>query len=423
MKKILFYFFIILLFIPVLQKQLKIFHFSKLNGATHKANNVNLTLHKWVSLEYQNNKEQYIKDNIGFRSPFIKSYNQILYSFFNIANNPGGVVGKDNYLYLESYIYNETGENYIGNTKINTISKRLQFLKNYFKKKNISLLIVIAPSKASFYPEYIPDYYHYYPMNNYRAYLNKFDSLNIDYIDLNKYLISIKETTKYPLFSKNGLHWTDYGMALGLDSLVKKIENIRNIDLPEFEWKKPFKLSTMKSIVEYDAENLMNLYINMPRDSMPYPKYIFHTDSSKTKPKTLVISDSYYWRAYSAKIPHHEFDWGGFWYYFNTARYTKNGKEIVTPVSDFNLKEKLLDQDVIVLFASQATLHRFPFGFVKKAYPLFMPTDIKSLIEYYRQEILNNKEWLNKTKVKALNNHLSIKEQIDLDAKWMAERY
>jgi len=27
------------------------------------------------------------------------------FSFFKIANNPGGVVGKDNYLYLTEYIY------------------------------------------------------------------------------------------------------------------------------------------------------------------------------------------------------------------------------------------------------------------------------------------------------------------------------
>jgi len=423
MKKILFYFFIIILLIPVLQKELKLFQFSELNGAIYETKDIDFTLRKWVSFEYQNNKEQYIKNNIGFRSPFIKSYNQMLYSFFNIANNPGGVVGKDNYLYLESYIYNETGKNYIGNNKVSTISEQLQFLKNYFKKRDINLLIVIAPSKASFYPEYIPDYYHYYPMNNYRAYLNKFDSLNIDYIDLNKYLISIKETTKYPLFSINGLHWTDYGMALGLDSLVKKIEAIRNIDLPEFDWKKPFKLSTMKSKVEFDAENLMNLYIKMPRDSMPYPEYVFHTDSSKTKPKTLVICDSYYWRGYEAKIPHNVFDWGGFWYYFNTAHYTEDGKEFVKPVSSFDLKEKLLDQDVIVLFASQATLHRFPFGFVNKAYPLFMPTDMESLISYYRQEISNNTESMIKVKEKALSNNRSIDEQIDLDAKWMAERH
>jgi len=424
MKKILFYIFIVLLTLPVLQKEIRIFEFSGLNGSVKPAKNVDFSFDKWVSSEYQSAKETYIKENIGFRAPFVKAYNQILYSLFSMAHNPGGVVGKDNYLYLESYIFNQTGENYVGYKKVKTITRRLKYLQDYFKQHHVNLLTVIVPSKASFYPEFIPEHYRQFPINNYRAYLNRFDSLGIQYVDLNACLLGEKETAKYPLFSKNGLHWTDYGMALGMDSLIKKLEEIRQIDMPEFDWEKPVQLSPMTFPTDFDAENLMNLYGEMPRDSMPYLNYIFHSDSSKTRPKTVVISDSYYWRVYQAKIPHHVFDWGGFWYYFNTARYEdKNGKEKVVPVKKIDLKEKLLEQDIIILFSSQATMHLFPYGFVKKVYPLFMPKDMESLTDYYREEILDNKDWKNKIEEKARKNNLTFDEQLTKDAQWMAKRY
>jgi hypothetical protein len=423
MKKTLFYFFLALLLLPAMQKEVHILKLSPLEGSFHPAKDIRLSLNRWFKTEYQTSKETFLKENIGFRPAFVRGYNQILYSLFNMAHNPGGVVGKDNYLYLESYIFNKTGENFVGYSKINTISTRLKYLQDYFSQHNINLLTVFVPSKASFFPEYIPDRYQDFPINNYQAYLNKFDSLNINYIDLNKYLIDQKETAAYPMFSKNGLHWTDYGMALGMDSLIKKIEDMRHADLPEFSWEEPIKLSPMTFVTDYDAENLMNILIEMPRDSMPYPKFNFSSDSGKTKPKTVVISDSYYWRAYKAKIPHHVFRWGGFWYYFNTARDQANGKEQISPVKKFNLKKKLLQQDVIILFASQATLHIFPYGFVEKVYPLIIPADLDLLTKYYRKKIINNADWMEKIKEKAKRNNFSVDEQISKDALWMAKRH
>ncbi len=423
MKKIVFYIFIGLLFLPAFQKEIPVFENSKLGGAFTPAKNVSFSFEKWFSGEYQSKKETYIKENIGFRSKIILIYNQISYSLFNMANNPGGVVGKNNYLYLESYIHNYTGENFVGKRRIDRVSKRLKYLQDYFEKHGVSLFTVFVPSKASFYPEYIPDRYKTFPQTNYSAYLHAFDSLNIDYLDLNTYLISLKNDSKYPMFSRNGVHWTTYSMGLAMDSVIKKIEKVRNIDLPDFSWEEPVNMEAKNYTGDYDAENLMNLYFDLPRDSMPYPKFIFHDDSTKQKPKTLVISDSYYWRAYGSEIPHHEFSWGGFWYYFNTARWVKNNKKMQKPVKGMSFDRLLLQQDVVILFASQATLHIFPFEFDDQVYPLYITQNIESLIDYYTDVLYAKKDWEVHFQEKASKNNISIEEQIAIDAAWLSRNH
>lgn len=414
MKKLIFYLFLVILALPAIQKEWNFVSPVTLNGSFIPAKDINFSYEKWFSGEYQSSKEKYIKENIGFRSTMIMAYNQMMYSCYAKANNRGGVVGLDNYLYLESYIFNETGANYIGDENINNIAERLLFLQNYFANRDVDLLTVFLPSKASFYPEYIPAQYEYFPKSNYSAYIELFDKLNINYIDINQYFLNIKEEFDYPLFSKNGIHWTNYGMALGMDSLIKKIEQMRAIDLPEFSWEIPVKMDKMSQATDFDAENLMNLLFEMPRADMPNPNFIFHEDSTKTKAKTLVISDSYYWRVYEANIPHQVFDWGGFWYYFKTARHDFNGKRIVEKVEDLNVEKRLLEQDVIVLFASQATLHIYPYDFDIEMFPMLLPKDDSAFHDYLEKRILVDTNERARLTIKAEKEDLTFEEELEI---------
>lgn len=415
-----FYLFLLILLFPIFQMKWNIVNPQKLNGSFVPAENGSFTFNSWVSTQYQSSKEKYIKENIGFRSYFILNYNQMMYSLYNMAVNPGGVVGKDNYLYLESYIYNETGENYLGDDQINLVTKRLLFLQEYFAKQGIDLLTVFVPSKASYFPEYIPDRYKQYPKSNYKAYCQSFDSLSINYIDLNKYFLEIKKEAKYPVFPKNGIHWTDYGMAVAMDSVIHKIEELQGVELLDFSWEEPIELEIPYDVTDFDAENLMNLIFEMPRDKMPYPKFVFEENSLKKKPKTIVICDSYYWKSYSKKIPHHIFDWGGFWYYFNTARYNDGKNEVKTPVDEFDLVEKFSEQDVVVLFASQATLHLFPYRFDETMFNLLLPYDSIAFEQHLKEQILTDSIKYNMVIQTARDNKVSfeveLKKQMDIDA-------
>ena len=143
MKKLIFYFFLALLVLPVIQKEWNFITPWRLNGSFKPAKNIEISSKGWFTANYQSNKEKYIKKTIGFRSYLIMAYNQMIYSSYGIANNRGGVVGKDDYLYLESYVFNETGENYIGDANVDTIAERLLFLQDYFIMWNMKQIIQV----------------------------------------------------------------------------------------------------------------------------------------------------------------------------------------------------------------------------------------------------------------------------------------
>ncbi len=371
MKKFIFFGIIILLIIPPLQKELKIFPEIGLYGDFLPVNNINISLNRFFSGVYQEKKEEYLKENIGFKAFLIRVNNQILYSFFNKENTPKGVIGKEGYLHLRSYIENVTGENFVGEDRIRIVTDQIGFLQEYYRRRGILFFTIILPSKASYYSEYIPDKFKTYPHNNYEEYISSFNKSGIDYVDLNRFFLSLKGKETYPIFPKNGLHWTTYAMLLGVDSILNYIEDNSRYQLTDYIKIENLEVGPSKDPVDNDAEKFFNLLFDIPnQEKVANIEIKFDNVKDLIKPKTLVVGDSYYYKVYNNKIPNHLFDWGAFWYYNKKARYYRGDKEYINQVKDLDPIHFLHQQDIIILCASHATLHLFPFGFEEYSAPL-----------------------------------------------------
>ncbi len=415
-KKLIFIFILVILFLPLLQKEYKLLSFKELEGTFVNTSKKPFTLNNWLSGEFQKNLDANITDSVGFKEFFVRLNNELGYRIFGVARSPKVVLGKENYIYLQSYIDSYYGYNFTGLKKIKNKVQKLRSIQDFFKNNNISFFIVFTPSKASFYPEYIPCVFKKQKHTNYETYIKMFEQYGINHLDLNKYFGTIKNKTQYPLFPKNGLHWTSYGMAVAMDTLIKKIEEYRNIKLPGFSWEEPVELTDSTIKPDRDAEKLMNLFSELQQSKMPLMKFKYKTNNNTIKPKVLVISDSYYWQTYEQGVHRNEFSYGGFWYYYKTAY--QGGAPV--KVNSFNIKEKLLSQDVIILFASDATLNIFPFGF-EQFYEDIMKKDTLSLKKYFINELKTNK--LEEIKNKAHKNNISIQEQLNIDAEYLTKKF
>ena len=93
----------------------------------------------------------------GFRSTFIRLHNQLKYWIYNEFSANGVVIGKDRYMYEESYIKTYYGLDFKGNDTLLVMAEKLKRLQNILHKQNKLLLVVLAPGKGYFYPEYIPN--------------------------------------------------------------------------------------------------------------------------------------------------------------------------------------------------------------------------------------------------------------------------
>ncbi len=407
---------VIALFTPLLQFKLDVFETTKLDGDLNIAQKPEFKKEDYWSLKWQEDYTKYYNDNFGFRPWFVRLINQFRFSFLHMTKAPGVVIGKNGELFIESYIDDYIGRNYIGKNKISENVTKIKALQDSLKARGKDLIVVFAPGKASFYPELIPDTYinKKKDSTNYKVYADLFQQNAVNFMDLNKWFVDNKTKFKYPVYPKNGTHWNHYGMSLALDTLLKYIEKKRKINLPDFDFSVVNYNSNLKGN-DYDVGILLNLLSPVEKEACPYPAYKFQVTKGYTKPDVLIVGDSYWWCMVGEDLPIKFFREDEYWFY-NKDQYIHNEKRAA--VKDLNLSASLVQRDVIVLMATEATFYMFPYGFVDRAYKLYCADNSKRYNEI-TADMLRNKEWFNNIVTKAVDNCLFVDEQIKRDAEYI----
>lgn len=365
LKQFLFGTVIALMFLPMIQHKFRIFEETPLKGSYQLSEKPPLNRESWFLGKYQEKQELYISEHTGFRPGWVRLYNQWNYSLFDKANAAGVIIGKDGYLYEENYIKTYYGNDFVGKKEVSEMVRKLKLVQDTLDKKGITLAVILAPGKASYLPEYIPDRYHQArKRTNYEEYKDQFDKQEIRNIDMHQWFESMKKTTKYPLFSKTGIHWTAYGQFLAVDSMTNFVANACHCDLPRHVLDKIVP-SSKPWLDDDDIGRVMNLFVELPELKLAYPEFHPSREVKKTDPKVLVIADSFYWGPFNANVSHFLFNEGEFWYYneqIYPATFTKE-----TLVKNQNLDAKLKENKVVFILITDANLYKFGFGFVDMA--------------------------------------------------------
>lgn len=405
-----------------------------LEGAVKLTEKPTLTTSGWLEGSFQNKFEKYINDNIGFRPAFVRVRNQIAYSLFGKINAAYVIRGKENYLYEINYLKAYNGTDFVGTDSIYFKAKQVKQLQDSLSKLNKTLIICLAPGKGSFYPEYFPKRFQLPPTErtNQKMYAKAFRELKINHIDFNRWFLSMKDTSRYPLYPKYGIHWSEYGMLLSADSLISYIEKIRQIDMPNILLS-DFKLSKNLNRTDYDIANGLNLVFKLPVDAMCYPKVRWENATGKTMPRVVVIADSFYWSMYGTGIWNQSFSPGGFWYY-NRVVYPDTFEEELK-VKDLNYWKAIEKNDVFIVLITEANLPKFSWGFVENALAAFSPGYDKNAperkekvlsyeeeLQKHKKNIAANKNWMKQIREKAKAQNISIDSMLTIDAKWVMEQ-
>jgi len=352
-----------------MQSSLKIFKLAPLNGAYTAIENPRFQVSTWTEGQFQSEKEAYIKQNFGFNTFFVKAYNQIQYSLYNQTGVQNVVIGQDNYLYDENYITAYYGLDFAGNKILSEKVEKLQKISDTLKSKNISLIVVLAPGKANYYPEFLPKE-NISPkkgITNYEVLSRKLNHTDINLADMQQWFLELKPKTKHPLFPRTGIHWSYFGECIVLDSLVKLVESIREINLPKISFDPIEKSYTMRERDD-DIEKSMNLFFNIEDLKMSYPNLLI-TDKNATKPSLLTIADSFYWGFFGTGAINQLFGDNQFWYY-NDEIYKSNNPE-VRKVKEINLIKEIEKNEVIIILSTDSNLRNFGFNFIENLYSAY----------------------------------------------------
>jgi hypothetical protein len=353
-----------LLLIPYFQVKTQYFKIPTLNGAIEKKIAPKLDLTSWLNGTYQEGYEAYLNDNFGFHDLIIRLNNQINFYIFKKAKANGVVVGKENYLYEESYIKAYYGQDFIGQSEIRKRLKRVHYIQQRLARMDKQFIIVYAPGKGSYFPEYIPDRLKTkIQTTNYETYVKTSKDLGINHIDFHKYFRAQKHRSKYPLYPQYGIHWSKYGMYLAADSMVRYIENLAHIDMANFYYKQ--LRWAQPEDTDYDIALGMNILDTLKSFQMAYPNVLSEPNTNKAKPSVLVVADSFYWGLFNFGFSN-VFDKSHFWYY-NEEVYPD------TYVSPKKTKQVLFSKevkshDIFIVLATDANLPKFGWGFIDRFY-------------------------------------------------------
>lgn len=430
-KKIIYILLIALLCLPALQSFFQLLPEKPLNGSFQIPAKPKLSVKTWFNDSFQEKFNPYLDQTIAFRPFLVRINNQIAFTIFDTALANGVIIGKKNCLYEKNYIEECQGRNFVGEEKIRKEVEKAKILQALLEERKQHLIIVLAPGKGTYFPENIPDNYlnpaKEFP-TNYKSYKKHFTESGINLIDFNAWYISMKDTSRYPLYTKAGIHWSTYGVALAVDSLVNYMEKQAGIDMPDFGWDK-LELTRKPRETDDDIAKGMNLLFPVSTEILAYPHLTYKNSHEKVKPNVIVIADSYYWCILGPGIAASLFNENQFWYY-NQEVYSSSwqGAKKFTEISK---NDELKKPKFIIVMFTDANLYKFPYNFFDDALKALNTSTGTSKITGEEKEIkiqrimndiLASPQWKKEIENKAREKKVSFETMLRGDATWMYEQ-
>jgi len=174
-------------------------------------------------------------DNVeGIRNYFCS---EICKFSFNTKNV---IIGKNDYLFLGNnyarVIDKCRGTFFYQMDEINTWTEKLKKIQQWYERKGIKFVIVIAPNKHTVYKEYLPEWINTDVKTITDDIVMDAASKKINLLDLRPIL---KEKSDQILYMKSDTHWNHLGASIGYIETFQFIDQLyhTNYALPVFELK------------------------------------------------------------------------------------------------------------------------------------------------------------------------------------------
>lgn len=419
-QKILLLLVILVLLFPEMQRSTGWIASAPLKGVFQVDSFPLLTNESWLKGDFQSGMAPAYNDRVGFRSDLIRLRNQVDFSLFRLANAERIVVGKRGYLLAEQYLDAVMGKDYVGEALISEKVKLLTEVGNaLWQRKGKLLVLVFPPDKGTFYPESIPDRYlsGKKPVTNYSMYTRELEASGANFIDFNHDFLQRKEHSRYILYPKTGIHWSNYGALLAADSLSRYIEAKTGVKLPGMVTDSIVVTNELRS-PDGDMGETMNLIWGIPHPDMAYPVIHYDTGQGRKKVNALVIGDSFYWNWYYSGYIHSTFSNEDFWYY-NKDAYPGNFSN-PTSIWDIDRKAIIDKADVIIILLVNAGYGNIGYGILEELATYLGMEDprVSKVLDAMR----NSREWMEALEKKAAERGIPLEEMMIIDARYVIDQ-
>lgn len=372
-KNGLFIFFLVIVLAPIIQQFTSFVTSGPLYGFSPASPDIDFSWSGWFEGSYQEKKGKYLNDGTGFRPDLIRFNNQLDYSLLKKLHSWKVVEGDNHYLFMDTYINDYYGRDYMGYDSILKKMNMLKALDDTLAHLGKSLILVHAPAKEFMYPEFIPGIFKTSPrtVTNLETYRRIGDSLHINQIDFNAWFCSLKNTSKELLYTRQGVHWSVYGSYLAADSLIHYIERLRNIRMPHPVWTK-IEHTDKPGYSDDDIAKTLNLIYPITTETFSYPDVSYPDSPGMVKPRVIYVGDSFLpiW-INDGIMDHTNTNWQ-VWQWFGIL-WSDNSRDGTKKVQDTDWINALNNTDCLVIMYTSFNLPALGNGFIEKAYAHYFP--------------------------------------------------
>lgn len=409
-----------LLVFPMLQAKFHVIISKPLSGVFENAPPPVFSIGSWFRETYQEQAAKNFNDSLGFKSDFVRLYNQINFSLFDQVNAKKIICGKENYLYSDQYLYAYAGKDFAGKAVLDGRIKELKNLQDIlWAKHRIFLLVVLCPDKPTFYPEYIPARFLSTgkKLTNAEYIARRCRETGVHLIDFNPWFLAMKDTARYPLYPKTGVHWSFYGAYFAADSLARYLSANTGFYIPRLVLDSLSKSKTPLA-EDNDMGATLNLIWDIPCPEMAYPKFHEGDNPKQRKASALFVGDSFYWNWFNSGMIKTLFENDDFWYYSKDVYPGSRNKPV--SVSDINIHHEIKKQNIIVLIQVNGAYGNIGYDFSKLALSAFDSANSKLI--RIENNLRNNPEASDWIKKKAEKLHVRFEEQLRTDALFLLDQ-
>ena len=360
-KTVLYIIFLITLLLPLLQALTRLVPERPLAGAYVPHERPSISAQSWFDGSFQADFEPYTNEHLGFHNSLVRLRNLFCFKIIHQTNAQNVVLGKENYLYEQDYIDAHYGTDFIGRDSILSLVKKTKDLQDLLAAKGKTLVVFLAPSKADFFPEYIPESLQKAETDNtnYKIFSQLLKQYGVNVIDYNAYFLSQKTSSPHPLYPQYGIHWSEYGMVNATDSLLRYLRQQCGYKMSKLIID-GYDISQEAQKTDYDLGDLLNLAGKQLRGyPLCYPNWHWEEDTTSPKPVLTAIADSYYWAVFNMGIQQLCFN-GSFWYYNSTVYPESYTTE--TKTGDLNMEDEIEKADIFLIMSTTPGLKTFSWG-------------------------------------------------------------
>lgn len=354
------------IYFPFLSKRTAALQVKPLAGSFSVTERPTLSIYNWLKGTFQKDYTAILKEDPDMRPLFVRIRNEMRYQLFNTEAHPVLEIGKGGYFFDKTYIRSSLGMYFRGEEFAQKQADLLGKAHQYLKSKGKELLVLLPPAKAAHILEKVPAAYDKFEAktSDRMALLAAFREKGITCMDF-EFLRNLEDQTGLPMYPQAGLHWSLLGATYAADSMSKTIENLLGIQMPKMQFDE-LELTTEPRDSDEEFGRLMNVLSPIRYDTIAYPTIRYESDTATTKPKVLILGDSYYRVFYDMGIQKNLFHpKSQYWHYFEkhiAPEHEWGAKIKKDPVS---LRKVLDEIDIVLYVASETNAHRLGFGFTE----------------------------------------------------------